>query len=458
VLLAKHWPVSATQQDFIAAFKIYPAFNRDFNQIYVLEDNNVVSLLFRKDDGQQVKSQPLDLSSNALHEWQNMGLIEIFSTGKTMTEVAQEIRKVTAKSPIRVIDKVIVELTGLCNLNCQRCFRGGARPSEYGLPVDLLKDALRPLLLTGVPHVLFSGGEPTIRRRDLLDLVGFVKDYMLPGVVYKSDKREDAMKESIGILSNGTFDEPEEFIGQLKEIGNIWLRVSLASFDEISTDQESGVSGVHARIKDLVRIAKKVGFPLGIMAHDIGESDSAQAKTERAFFEENCQTVLDGNVQAFQKFGSAALTSLISVANPDPLNYFGRLAPTKDWHRPGWCKCLYEPHRLHIRPQGNVGPCLYTYQLDEEYGNLHERSMVEILNQIETSPINRLFAQGAVEQAQFLVDTSLFPGPFSKPCEAMTISLTFAQLYAKYLAKGIPKEEAQHLANEQTAILTGYKR
>ncbi len=60
-------------------------------------------------------------------------------------------------------------LTYRCNNDCPHCYN--ARPRDYAeLDTSRWKEILDRLWALGVPHIVFTGGEPTLRT-DLADLI-----------------------------------------------------------------------------------------------------------------------------------------------------------------------------------------------------------------------------------------------------------------------------------------------
>jgi len=430
------------------AFAIYPGDSRDLDQLYCIENGSTVRVLIDKKSGALIKSEPLPDLGESVPAWQQLGMVELIpAQGKSNLVIAQEIRDASRRSPIIILDDVVVELTGVCNLACPRCSRGGSHPQETGLSVPLIKNALLPLLLLGIPQISFSGGEATLRLPALFDLLRFAKDHVV-----------DPARGRIVVMSNGTIKEPKKFLQELQNIGGILLRVTLASYSPERNDQESGCRGVFAQIKTLITIAAEMTFPVSIMAHDIGGHESRQARENKDFFERHCETVFAGPVDAMSRIGGAALSDLIPRDTPFPENDFGALQPNKQRHQPGWCKCLAQPHKLFIRPGGNVGSCSLGAHIPEEFGNLEKHTMVELLNNIHDSPLVRLFRSGTIEKMQHLVDRKIFQGPYSQACVPMIITVIFSEIYERLIAANVPQEKAVVMANERTASLTGYNK
>ena len=87
--------------------------------------------------------------THVLERLETMGLIQFEETDSIEKSI---IKSITQKetNPLRNLRKVDLELTGLCNLKCRHCYRGGSRRGEYGLPVDVIKQSLDPLLRAGI--------------------------------------------------------------------------------------------------------------------------------------------------------------------------------------------------------------------------------------------------------------------------------------------------------------------
>ncbi|NYZ60470.1 radical SAM protein [Candidatus Micrarchaeota archaeon] len=117
-----------------------------------------------------------------------LGLVRIEHMSGPIGEVAAQLQADERSNPARNIDSVTIELTGLCNLACKHCYRGGSRQGEYGLPVDVLKVALAPLLRAGIHLMDITGGEPTLRRADMLEIVDYAGQFLVLDGVSLEDR------------------------------------------------------------------------------------------------------------------------------------------------------------------------------------------------------------------------------------------------------------------------------
>jgi len=59
------------------------------------------------------------------------------------------------------------DLTYRCNDNCAHCYNG--RPRDYPeISTEQWKQIIDRLWAIGIPHIVFTGGEPTLRERERL--------------------------------------------------------------------------------------------------------------------------------------------------------------------------------------------------------------------------------------------------------------------------------------------------
>lgn len=142
--------------------------------------------------------------------------------------------------PLAPPRKVIFLLTNRCPLRCVMCWtHDAAKGTELGL--DDLLSAVRQAAAFGVEEVMFSGGEPLLRREEVRDLV--------------------ALASSLGLhtslLTSSFFPDPEILLG-LWEAGLNVVMTSLDGPDAAMHDAIRGFQGSHGRIGELLEAA--VGF------------------------------------------------------------------------------------------------------------------------------------------------------------------------------------------------------
>jgi radical SAM protein with 4Fe4S-binding SPASM domain len=129
-------------------------------------------------------------------------------------------------------------LTYACNNNCYFCYTGGPRKvpelktSEWKKALDRLWDA-------GVPQVVFTGGEPTLRD-DLIELVDHAKEFVT------------------GLVTNGR--KLSTLAHDLKRVDLDYVQVSLESHLPEVHDRMVGVSGAWKETRDGIRVAMEAGL------------------------------------------------------------------------------------------------------------------------------------------------------------------------------------------------------
>ncbi len=116
-----------------------------------------------------------DYFTAAIQRFEEMGLVESTRKSKNLTEIIKSDKE---GNPIRGVRRATVELTGLCNLKCKHCYRGGSREGEYGIETDKIIQALIPLLRAGITNIYFTGGEPTLRKEDMLIIIDYISQFL----------------------------------------------------------------------------------------------------------------------------------------------------------------------------------------------------------------------------------------------------------------------------------------
>lgn len=141
---------------------------------------------------------------------------------------------------------VVWNYTRRCNLKCVHCYAQSADQNYTGemttaQGIALLED----LAEFGSPVVLFSGGEP-LMRKDLLELAGHAVKLGMRAV----------------ISTNGTLID-EKKAEQLQEIGLSYVGVSLDGMEE-TNDKFRGMKGAFAKSLTAIRNCQKVGIKVGL--------------------------------------------------------------------------------------------------------------------------------------------------------------------------------------------------
>ena len=151
------------------------------------------------------------------------------------------IRKNREKYGCNVPWLILMDPTSACNLHCTGCWA-----AEYGHKLNLTFDEIDKVVTQGkelgVYLYMFKGGEPLVRKADLVKLC---------------EKHSDC---AFLAFTNGTLVD-EAFCADLKRIGNLYLAISLEGFSEVN-DLRRG-TGVFAKVMHAMDLLKENGLVFG---------------------------------------------------------------------------------------------------------------------------------------------------------------------------------------------------
>jgi radical SAM protein with 4Fe4S-binding SPASM domain len=149
---------------------------------------------------------------------------------------------------------VVWNLTRTCNLKCVHCYTASdakAYPGE--VTTQQAKDTLDDLAEFQVPAVLFSGGEPLVRK-DLFELAAYARSKGLHVV----------------LSTNGTLID-RETAQKLKDLEFAYVGISLDSAIPAIHDTFRGMEGAYERtmkgFRHCVDVGQKVGLRLTLTRH-----------------------------------------------------------------------------------------------------------------------------------------------------------------------------------------------
>ena len=116
-------------------------------------------------------------------------------------------------------------LTYRCNNQCLHCYAGGPRETDE-LDTAAWCQILDKVFALGIPHVVFTGGEPTLRE-DLPQLIRYAEE---KGLVS-------------GLVTNGRRLKDAAYLDTLVQAGLDHIQITLESHDEAVHDRMTGVDG-----------------------------------------------------------------------------------------------------------------------------------------------------------------------------------------------------------------------
>jgi len=141
---------------------------------------------------------------------------------------------------------VVWNMTRKCNLKCVHCYAHARdESSEDELSTDQGRQLIDDLAGFGVPVLLFSGGEPLVRK-GLPDLAAYAVERGMRAV----------------ISTNGTLITREK-ARTLKEIGLSYVGISLDGMEEIN-DRFRGVTGAFNKAMEGIENCQAAGIKVGL--------------------------------------------------------------------------------------------------------------------------------------------------------------------------------------------------
>jgi len=278
------------------------------------------------------------------------------------------IRKMREKYNCNVPWLILMDPTSACNLHCTGCWA-----AEYGHKLNLTLDEMDSIVTQGkklgVYFYMFTGGEPLVRKADLIKLC---------------EKHNDCAFLS---FTNGTLVD-QAFCDELKRVGNLYLAISLEGFSEVN-DLRRG-EGVFGKVMNAMDILKQNGLVFG---------------TSICYTSKNCETVtcdefVDLMIQKgcryamyfhYMPVGNEA--SLELLPSPEQRVYIkdrireirkmstGKGIFTMDFQNDGEFVggCIAGGRNyFHINANGDAEPCVFIHYSG---ANIRTHSLLEILKQ-----------------------------------------------------------------------------
>lgn len=165
--LSKLWGSKTDLESYISLFKQYTLITIDKDEFYFSKPSESIKV--------KVSSELV----NSIHNYERLGLMTFEDiTEDNLSSLNQSMKQNQQNNPLRNLKHGIIELTGVCNLSCKHCYRGGSRPSEVGLESKLIINSLEPMIRSGVKQFTFTGGEPTLRRKELFEILDYLSEHL----------------------------------------------------------------------------------------------------------------------------------------------------------------------------------------------------------------------------------------------------------------------------------------
>lgn len=139
---------------------------------------------------------------------------------------------------------ILLDPTSACNLHCTGCWA-----AEYGHKLNLSYEEIDDIITQGkelgVYMYIYTGGEPLVRKKDLIRLC---------------EKHDDCVFLS---FTNGTLID-EDFAEEMLRVGNFVPAISLEGFED-ATDERRG-AGVYQHVQKAMKLLNEKKLVYGISA------------------------------------------------------------------------------------------------------------------------------------------------------------------------------------------------
>lgn len=269
---------------------------------------------------------------------------------------------------------VLMDPTAACNLKCKGCW-AAEYEKHSSLSNEVMDRIIREGKELGIYMYIFSGGEPLVRKNDLIKL---------------AKKHDDCMFLA---FTNATLVD-EKFAKDLRKAGNFALAISVEGSEE-ETDMRRG-EGTYRKVMTAMDILKKEKVPFGFSTcyHRYNtETVGSDAYVEH-MIDKGC---LFGWYFTYMPIGKDAQLDLLATAEQREY-MFHRVREMRDtqpiftidfWNDGEYSEgCIAGGKKyLHINAEGDVEPCAFIHYSNV---NINDVSLLEALQ----SPLFKQYNQG----------------------------------------------------------------
>lgn len=269
---------------------------------------------------------------------------------------------------------ILLDPTSACNLQCTGCWA-----AEYGhklnLSLDTIDSIIRQGKKLGTYMYIYTGGEPMVRKKDLITLCE-----MHPDCEFLS-------------FTNGTLID-EAFCQEMLRVKNFIPAISLEGFEQ-ANDGRRG-QGVFGKVQNAMRLLKEHKLPFGIST--CYTSVNYEDISSEAFFD----LIIEAGAMFvwffhYMPVGNEAVPDLLPTPEQRKAVYerVRRFRETKpifsmdfqnDAEYVGGCIAGGRNY-LHINAAGDVEPCVFIHYSNV---NIHDCSLLDALK----SPIFMAYHDG----------------------------------------------------------------
>lgn len=278
---------------------------------------------------------------------------------KSYTQRMESMKKYNCNIPWAVL----MDPTAACNLSCTGCWA-----AEYGKNCSMGYETLNKIVMEGKAlgdyMYIFSGGEPLMRKKDILRLCRAHQDCIFLA------------------FTNGTLVD-EDFANELHDVGNFGLAFSIEGY-EAETDMRRGAGTYQAVLRGM-KLLRDKGVPFGFSTCYHSKNVDCVGSDEYVDFmiDQGC---LFGWYFTYMPVGKDAVPELITTSEQRAHMYrqMRKWRGTKacflldfwnDGEYVGGCIAGGRNY-LHINANGDVEPCAFIHYSNV---NINECSLIDAL-------------------------------------------------------------------------------
>ncbi|MGN1134926.1 MAG: radical SAM protein [Oscillospiraceae bacterium] len=258
---------------------------------------------------------------------------------------------------------ILMDPTSACNLKCTGCWA-----AEYGNTLNMTYEELDRIITQanelGTYFFLFSGGEPLVRKKDIIRLCEAHPDCQFTA------------------FTNGTLIDGE-FADEMLRVKNFIPAISVEGFED-ATDYRRG-KGTFRKVEWAMKILREKHLPFGISC--CYTSKNVNVIGSEKYFDQ----MIEWGAKfcwffTYMPVGNAAVPELMATAEQREFMYhqirkFRSTKPifTLDFWNDGEYTdgCIAGGRRyLHINANGDYEPCAFIHYSDS---NIREKSLLEAL-------------------------------------------------------------------------------
>ena len=289
-------------------------------------------------------------------------------------EWAEKRDAVISKYNCNVPWAILLDPTSACNMHCTGCWA-----AEYGNRLNLTFDEIDSIITQGkelgVYMYIYTGGEPLMRKRDLIALC---------------NKHSDC--EFLAFTNATLIDE--EFADEMLRVKNFVPAISVEG-SESDTDGRRGV-GTYQRVVKAMEILKRKKLPFGVSccytSQNLGSISSEEFMDQLVNWGAKFAWFFH-----YMPVGNNAVAKLLPSPEQREEMYhrirnYRKTKPifTIDFQNDGEYVggCIAGGRNyLHINPNGDIEPCVFIHYSDS---NIREKTLLEAL----TSPLFMAYHDG----------------------------------------------------------------